>query len=135
EYKDILGKTLGHELLTPTRIYVKTILTLIKKYNIKGIAHITGGGFLENIPRMLPDGMKAVIHKVTWTINPVFKLMQEKGNVSDEDMYNTFNMGIGMVLAVPAEIAPFVVAEANNQREKAYIIGEIVKGEEKIEIC
>lgn len=135
EYKDILGKTLGHELLTPTRIYVKTILTLIKKYNIKGIAHITGGGFLENIPRMLPDGMKAVIQKGTWPIHPVFKLMQEKGNVSEKDMYNTFNMGIGMVLVVPAEIAPFVVAEANNQREKAYIIGEIVKGEEKIEIC
>ncbi len=135
EYKDILGKTLGHELLTPTRIYVKTILNLIKKYNIKGIAHITGGGFLENIPRMLPDGMKAVIQKGTWPIHPVFKLMQEKGNVSEKDMYNTFNMGIGMVLVVPAEIAPFVVAEANNQREKAYIIGEIVKGEEKIEIC
>ncbi len=135
QYKDILGKPLGQELLTPTRIYVKTILTLMKKYNIKGVAHITGGGFLENIPRMLSDGMKAVIHKGTWPIHPVFKLMQEKGNVAEKDMYNTFNMGIGMVLAVPAEIAPFVVAEANNQGEKAYIIGEIVKGEEKIEIC
>ena len=135
EYREILGKTLGQELLTPTRIYVKTILKLIKKYNIKGISHITGGGFLENIPRMLPVGMKAVVHKGTWPVHPVFKLMQEKGNVAEKDMYNTFNMGIGMVLAVPAEIAPFVVAEANNQGEKAYIIGEIVKGEEKIEIC
>ncbi len=135
EYQDILGKTLGEELLTPTRIYVKTILTLMRKYNIKGIAHITGGGFLENIPRMLPDGMKAVIHKDTWPIHPVFKLMQEKGNVPEKDMFNTFNMGIGMVMAVPAEIAPFVVAEANNQGEKAYIIGEVAKGEEKIEIC
>ncbi|NLX65078.1 MAG: phosphoribosylformylglycinamidine cyclo-ligase [Clostridiaceae bacterium] len=135
EYGDVLGRSLGEELLTPTRIYVKTILTLIKKYNIKGIAHITGGGFIENIPRMLPDGTKAVIHKGTWPIHPVFKLIQGKGDVPEKDMYNTFNMGIGMVLVVPAEIAPFVVAEANNQGEKAYIIGEIVKGEEKIEIC
>jgi len=135
EYGDVLGKPLGEELLKPTRIYVKTILTLIKKYNIKGIAHITGGGFIENIPRMLPDGVKAVIHKGTWPIHPVFKLIQEKGEIPEKDMFNTFNMGIGMVLAVPAEIAPFVVAEANNHGEKAYIIGEIVKGEEKIEIC
>jgi len=135
EYGDVLGKPLGEELLKPTRIYVKTILTLIKKYNIKGIAHITGGGFIENIPRMLPDGVKAVVHKGTWPVHPVFRLIQEKGNVPEKDMYNTFNMGIGMVLAVPAEIAPFVVAEANNQGEKAYIIGETVKGEEKLEIC
>ncbi|MGI6084394.1 MAG: phosphoribosylformylglycinamidine cyclo-ligase [Acetivibrionales bacterium] len=135
EHIGALGKTLGEELLTPTRIYVKTILSLIKKYNIKGMAHITGGGFIENIPRMLPDGLKAVIHKGTWPIPPIFKLMREKGNIAEDDMYNTFNMGIGMVLAVPAEIAPFVVAEANNLREKAYIIGEVVKGEEKIEIC
>jgi len=135
EYSNMLGKPLGMELLTPTRIYVKTILALIKKYNIKGIAHITGGGFIENIPRMLPDGVKAVIHKGTWPIHPVFKLIQEKGEIPEKDMFNTFNMGIGMVLAVPAEIAPFVVAEANNHGEKAYIIGEIVKGEEKIEIC
>lgn len=134
ESNTLLGKTLGEELLTPTRIYVKTILSLIKKYNIKGIAHITGGGFIENIPRMLPEGLKAVIHKGTWPIHPVFKLMQEKG-INEKDMYNTFNMGIGMVLAVPAEIAPFVVAEANNLKEKAYIIGEVVKGEGKIEIC
>jgi len=135
EYGDVLGKPLGEELLKPTRIYVKTILTLIKKYNIKGIAHITGGGFIENIPRMLPDGVKAVVHKGTWPVHPVFRLIQEKGNVPEKDMYNTFNMGIGMVLAVPAEIAPFVVAEANKQGEKAYIIGETVKGEEKLEIC
>lgn len=135
EYINTMGKTLGEELLTPTRIYVKTILSLMRKYNIKGIAHITGGGFIENIPRMMPDGLKAVIRKGTWPIPPVFKLMQEKGNVAEKDMYNTFNMGIGMVLAVPAEIAPFVVAEANNLREKAYIIGEVVKGKEKIEIC
>lgn len=134
-YIESLGKSLGEELLTPTRIYVKTILSLTKKYEIKGIAHITGGGFIENIPRMLPDGLKAVVHKGTWPVHPIFKLIQESGNVNEKDMYNTFNMGIGMIMAVPAEIAPFVIAEANNLKEKVYIIGEVVAGEEKIEIC
>jgi phosphoribosylformylglycinamidine cyclo-ligase len=136
-----LEKTLGEELLIPTRIYVKTIMSLIKKYAIKGIANITGGGFLENIPRMLPDGLKAIIHKGTWPVLPVFELMQKIGNVEEHDMYSTFNMGLGMVLAVSPEIAPFVVAEANSLGEKAYIVGEVAKGnkgytgEEKIEIC
>lgn len=130
-----LGKSLGDEILTPTKIYVKTILALTRKYDIKGIAHITGGGFIENIPRMLPDGLKAIIHKGSWEIPPIFKLIQDSGNVPAEEMYNTFNMGIGMVMALPAEIAPFVVAEANNLKEKAYIIGEVTAGEEKIEIC
>ena len=130
-----LGKSLGDEILTPTKIYVKTILGLTQKYDIKGIAHITGGGFIENIPRMLPDGLKAIIHKGSWEIPPIFKLIQDSGNVPAEEMSNTFNMGIGMVMALPAEIAPFVVAEANNLKEKAYIIGEVTAGEEKIEIC
>ena len=130
-----LGKSLGDEILTPTKIYVKTILALTQKYDIKGIAHITGGGFIENIPRMLPDGLKAIIHKGSWEIPPIFKLIQDSGNVPAEEMYNTFNMGIRMVMALPAEIAPFVVAEANNLKEKAYIIGEVTAGEEKIEIC
>ncbi|HHW22387.1 MAG TPA: phosphoribosylformylglycinamidine cyclo-ligase [Clostridiaceae bacterium] len=135
EYNEDLGRTLGEELLAPTRIYVKTILSLMKKYAIKGIANITGGGFIENIPRMLPEGLKAVIHKGTWPVLPVFELIQKLGNVEERDMYNTFNMGIGMVLAVSPEIAPFVVAEANSLGEKAYIIGEVAKGKEKIEIC
>lgn len=130
-----LGKSLGDELLTPTRIYVNTILLLTKKYEIKGISHITGGGLIENIPRMLPEGLKAVIHKETWKVPPIFDLIKDSGNVSEKDMYNTYNMGVGVVMAVPAEIAPFVVAEANNLKEKAYIIGEVVKGEDKIEIC
>lgn len=134
-YIESLGKSLGEEILIPTKIYVKTILSLIEKYEIKGIAHITGGGFIENIPRILPDGLKAIVHKGSWKIPPIFTLIQDSGNISIEDMYKTFNMGIGMVLAVPAEIAPFVVAEANNRKEKAYIIGEITAGEEKIEIC
>lgn len=138
KYDESLGKPLGEELLTPTRIYVKTIMSLIKKYAIKGIANITGGGFIENIPRMLPEGLKAVIHKGTWPVLPVFKLLQKNGDVSEHDMYNTFNMGLGMVMAVSPEIAPFVVAEANSLGEKAYIIGEVAKGnkgEEQIEIC
>jgi len=135
EYNEDLGRTLGEELLAPTRIYVKTILSLMKKYAIKGIANITGGGFIENIPRLLPEGLKAVIHKGTWPVLPVFELIQKLGNVEERDMYNTFNMGIGMVLAVSPEIAPFVVAEANSLGEKAYIIGEVAKGKEKIEIC
>lgn len=138
EYNDELGKSLGEELLTPTRIYVKTIMSLIKKYAIKGVANITGGGFIENIPRMLPDGFKAVIRKGTWPVLPVFKLMQKKDNVNERDMYNTFNMGLGMVLAVSPEIAPFIVAEANSLGEQAYIIGEVAKcnkNQEKIDIC
>ncbi len=135
EFDESLGKTIGAELLTPTRIYVKTIMSLIKKYAIKGIANITGGGFIENIPRMLPDGLKAVIHKGTWPVLPIFKLLQKNGDVSEHDMYNTFNMGLGMVMAVSPEIAPFVVAEANSLGERAYIIGEVAEGQEKIDIC
>ncbi len=134
-YIESLGKSLGEEILTPTKIYVKTILALTQKYDIKGIAHVTGGGFIENIPRILPDGLKAIIHKGSWDVPPIFKLIQDSGNITTQDMYNTFNMGIGMVMAVPNEIAPFVVAEANNHKEKAYIIGEVAVGEEKIEIC
>ncbi len=135
EFDESLGKTIGAELLTPTRIYVKTIMSLIKKYAIKGIANITGGGFIENIPRMLPYGLKAVIHKGTWPVLPIFKLLQKNGDVSEHDMYNTFNMGLGMVMAVSPEIAPFVVAEANSLGERAYIIGEVAEGQEKIDIC
>ncbi len=134
-FNEKLGKSIGEELLTPTRIYVKSILSLMQKFEINGIAHVTGGGFIENLPRMIPDGLKLVIRKGSWLIHPVFDLMQELGHVPEQDMYNTFNMGIGMVLAVPHEIASQVVAEAEKLGEKAYIIGEVVKGEEKIEIC
>jgi len=130
-----LNKTIGEELLTPTRIYVKTILTLKSKFEIKGIAHVTGGGFIENLPRMLPEGLKVVIRKGTWPVLPIFKLMQEIGDVPENDMYNTFNMGIGMVLAVDRDIAEKVLKEAKALGESAYIIGEVAQGEEKIEIC
>lgn len=134
-FNEKLGKSIGEELLTPTRIYVKSILALTKEFDIAGISNITGGGFIENIPRMIPQGLKAVIHKGTWPVLPIFELLQESGDVPEKDMYNTFNMGIGMVLAVPAEIAEAVVKKAETLGEKAYVIGEIQAGEEIIEIC
>lgn len=134
-YNDFLKSTLADALLCPTRIYVKSVLSLIQKFNIKGIAHITGGGFIENIPRMIPDGLTAVINKGTWPVLPVFSLIQKNGNVAEMDMYNTFNMGIGMVIAVSAEISDSVVSYLNELGEKAYCIGDIKKGEEQIVIC
>lgn len=135
KYYEELNAPIGEVLLTPTKIYVKTILKLIEKYNIKGIAHITGGGFIENIPRMIPDGLKAVIYRGTWPVLPIFKLISEKGNVSEMDMYNTFNMGIGMVLAVDAYVSEEIISFINEVGEKAYLIGEIDEGEGRIEIC
>lgn len=134
-FNEALGKSIGEELLTPTRIYVKTILSLVSQFDIKGIANVTGGGFIENLPRMMPEGLKLVIKKGTWPVLPIFKLMQEMGDVPERDMYNTFNMGIGMVLAVSPEIADEVVAAAEQLGDKAYIIGKVESGEEKIEIC
>jgi len=135
EYVQILGNTLGEELLKPTKIYVKTILDLIQKFHVKGIAHITGGGFIENIPRMIPQGLRARVFKGTWPVLPVFNMLKEIGNIAETDIYNTFNMGIGMVLAVDSEIAGEVVAYLNRDGQQAYTIGEIVKGEAGVDIC
>lgn len=129
------GKTLGEELLTPTKLYVKTILELKEKFPLKGISNITGGGFIENIPRMVPDGLRVKINKGTWPVLPVFKLLQEVGEIKEKDIYNTFNMGIGMVMAVDKEIAGDVVNYLAGMNEKAYIIGEITAGEAGVEIC
>ncbi|NLM50704.1 MAG: phosphoribosylformylglycinamidine cyclo-ligase, partial [Clostridiaceae bacterium] len=104
-YFDSLGKTLGEALIEPTKIYVKPILALINKFEIKAISHITGGGFYENIPRMLPKNLKAIIDKESFPIPPIFKLIQKVGDIPEKDMYNTFNMGIGMVIAVNREDA------------------------------
>ncbi len=134
-YKDILNSTIADALISPTKIYVKSVLNLIKKFEIKGISHITGGGFIENIPRMIPKGLFPLINKGTWPIHPVFSLMQEMGNIAETNMYNTFNMGIGMVIAVDAEISNEIVAYLNETGEKAYCIGEIIEGEEQIRIC
>lgn len=129
-----LGTVLGNELLKSTRIYVNSVLKLLKKFEIKGIAHITGGGLLENIPRILPGGMKAVIKKNSWPKQPVFNIMQEIGKVDEHEMYKTFNMGIGMVLIVSEERAENIMKEAISLGEKAYLIGEVKKGDSGIEI-
>ena len=134
-YREELGAPLGEVLLKPTKIYVKTILSLMHKFEIKGAEHITGGGFIENIQRMVPEGLRVVIHKGTWHIPPVFTLMQKLGDIAENDIYNTFNMGIGMVLAVAPSIAEAVMEELNTLGEKAWCIGEIDKGEGQFTIC
>jgi phosphoribosylformylglycinamidine cyclo-ligase len=126
------GKPLGEVLLTPTRIYAKTILALMKEFDINGMAHITGGGITENTPRMLPKGSCALIRKGTWDIHPVFQLIRKKAGVDDKEMYRDFNMGLGMILAVPAKQAEAVVKKANKLGEKASIVGEIVKGKQVV---
>lgn len=130
-----LNGTLGEELVKPTRIYVKTVLSLIEKFEIKGIAHITGGGFIENIPRMIPEGLKVVIENGTWPILPIFNILKESGGLDDRQAFNTFNMGIGMVLAVDENIADDVINELSNMGEKSYKIGKIIEGEAGVEIC
>ncbi len=134
-FNETLGASVGDVLLTPTRIYVKPVLKTIAAHEVHGIAHITGGGFIENIPRMIPVGLKAVIRQGAWPVHPIFNVLQELGEVAEKDMYNTFNMGIGMVMAVPAEAADAVIACLEAEGEKAYRIGEIAAGEGGIEIC
>ncbi|HEX7058077.1 MAG TPA: phosphoribosylformylglycinamidine cyclo-ligase [Bacilli bacterium] len=119
---------LGEVLLAPTRIYVKTVLNLIRRVTVKGISHITGGGFIENIPRILPDRVNAHITYGTWQIPAVFNLLQETGNISHYDMFRTFNMGVGMVLVVPAEQADLAVRIAAETGEQAAVIGTITPG-------
>jgi phosphoribosylformylglycinamidine cyclo-ligase len=126
------GQPLGEVLLTPTRIYAKTALALMKEFDLRGMAHITGGGITENTPRMLPKGATALIRKGTWDIPPIFTLIQKKAGVDDEEMYRDFNMGIGMVLAVPAKQAEAVMKKAKKLGEKAFLIGEIVKGKQVV---
>jgi len=135
EYVESLNSSLGEELIKPTRIYVKTILDLIEKYRVKGISHITGGGFYENIPRMIPDGLRARIEKGSWPVLPIFNIIKDIGNIEEKEMFNTFNMGIGMVLAVDESIAGDVVSYLNRENKQAYIIGEVVEGLHGVEIC
>lgn len=131
-YVEDLGKSLGEELLTPTKIYTPTILKLIKRYKIKGIAHITGGGLLENVARILPKKVQAVIDLYSWPIPMIFRLIQKLGKVSQDEMYKTFNMGIGMVVVVEARHVNKVMNFLKKQREKAYLIGEIGKGKREV---
>ncbi|MGG0644406.1 phosphoribosylformylglycinamidine cyclo-ligase [Sporosarcina gallistercoris] len=123
-----LGCSLGEELLKPTKIYVKSILAAMKEFDIKGMAHITGGGFIENLPRMMPEDLGVEIESGTWEIQPIFKLIQEKGNIAREDMYNIFNMGIGMALVVQEETADALLDLFEKHGEHAYRIGHVVNG-------
>jgi phosphoribosylformylglycinamidine cyclo-ligase len=123
-----LGKTLGEELLTPTRIYVRTVLELLDQLTVRGMAHITGGGLPENVPRCLPAGMGAVIYKSAWSAPPVFSLLQDLGDVPEGEMFRTFNMGIGFVLVVPAGEADQAMATLRRCGESPVIMGEIVPG-------
>lgn len=122
------GLPLGEELIKPTKIYVRPLLGAIEKFDIHAVSHITGGGFIENIPRMLPEGLSAKIHQGSWDIPPIFPLMQKKAELSERDMFNTFNMGIGLVLAVPIGEAKEVCEYFNSVGEKAFLIGEVVTG-------
>jgi phosphoribosylformylglycinamidine cyclo-ligase len=124
---DDLGHSIGMELLRPTKIYVKSILNLIKNFNIKGIIHITGGGFIDNVPRILPSQCRAVILKNSWDIPPVFTIMKNIGNIDDSEMYRVFNMGIGMMVVAPEKVAAEVIERLDKFGEKAYAIGFIEK--------
>jgi phosphoribosylformylglycinamidine cyclo-ligase len=129
QHMEPFQRTLGEELLTPTRIYVKTVLALAEKYDIKGIAHITGGGFIENIPRILPKGLRAEIELGSWEMPPVFDLLVSEAKLEKERAYNTFNMGIGMELAVRKEQAMEVALAARQLGEEAFVIGAVAEGE------
>jgi len=128
-----IGKTLGDELLLPTKIYVKTILNLVRDFTVSGIAHITGGGIKGNLPRVIPRGCKAVIHRGTWEIPPIFTFLKEKGNIPEEEMFQTFNNGIGMVLIVKTKETEEILARLHSMAERAFVIGEIVKAEKEQE--
>ena len=129
------GKSIGETLLTPTKIYVKPVLALLEEVKVKGISHITGGGFYENIPRSIPDGLGARISRDAVRVLPIFDLIAKTGNISEHDMFNTFNMGVGMSIVVSAEDAGKALEILRAHGEDAYLIGEIVESEEKVTIC
>ncbi|MCD4836161.1 phosphoribosylformylglycinamidine cyclo-ligase [Merdimmobilis hominis] len=135
EYYDELGSTLGECLLTPTRIYVKSILALLDAVQVKSISHITGGGFYENIPRCLPDGKQAVIDRASVDVLPIFQLIAKKGGISERDMFNTFNMGVGMCVVVKKEDAAKAVEVLTACGEKAKVIGRVEDGDQGVVIC
>lgn len=133
---DELGSTLGEALLTPTRIYVKAMRSLKDKgIRVKGCSHITGGGFYENIPRMLPEGIKALVKKDSYEVPAIFRLLQEKGGIEEQMMYNTYNMGLGMVLAVEAADADQALTALKEAGETPYIVGSCEAGEKGVVIC
>ena len=130
--EELDGKSIAEALLVPTKIYVKPVLALLEKVNVKGISHITGGGFYENIPRSIPDGLCAKIDKDSIKVLPIFKTIAAWGNIPERDMYNTYNMGVGMSIVVPANEVETALEILKANGEDAYVIGEIVEGEEKV---
>ena len=132
EYIESLGCTVGEALLKPTKIYVKSILKLIEQVKVKGISHITGGGFYENMPRMLREGVALKIDKNSYEVPPIFKLIAERGNIPERDMYNTFNMGIGMAIIVPKNEVEKSLKILKQAGEEAYLIGEVVEGNREV---
>lgn len=135
QYMPEFGKTLGEELLTPTKIYVKAVESLISACPVKAISHITGGGFYENIPRMMTDGLTAKIEKAVVPVLPVFEVMAKTGNIPERDMFNTFNMGIGMCVVVDKNDAQKAVEAIEAAGEKAVVLGEVVSGDEGVILC
>ena len=129
------GKGLGEVLLTPTRIYVKPVLALLEQVEVHGVSHITGGGFYENIPRSIPDGLGAKIEKAALRTPAIFDFIARSGNIPERDMYNTFNMGVGMSVTVPRDQADKALSVLQENGVDAYIMGEIVSGEEKVVLC
>ena len=129
------GKTIGETLLTPTRIYVKSVLALLEKVEVKGISHITGGGFYENIPRSFPDGLGAKIKKSDVKVLPIFDLIAKYGDVPERDMYNTYNMGVGMVVVVDPKDVDTAIATLTANGDNAYVLGEVVESDEGVILC
>ena len=132
---ELNGKSIGETLLTPTKIYVKPVLALLEQVKVKGISHITGGGFYENIPRSIPDGLGAKIEKSSVRVLPIFNLIAERGNICERDMFNTFNMGVGISIVVDKNDADKALEILKANGEDAYVIGEIIESEEKIVMC
>ncbi len=133
--EDLGGASIAETLLTPTKIYVKSVLALLEKVDVKGISHITGGGFYENIPRSIPNGLCAKVNKADVKVLPIFHLIQKTGNIPERDMYNTYNMGVGMSIVVPASQVEEAIDVLKAHGEDAYVIGEIIKGDEGVILC
>lgn len=133
-YIEALGRTIGEEVLEPTKLYVKPILPLLEENLVKGMAHITGGSFYDNIPRILPEGLGVMINSDAWSVLPIFRLLQEWGHVESKEMYHTFNMGIGMVLVVKPELVERVVEVLETEHEKVYSIGIVTEGNGEVTI-
>ena len=130
--EDLGGKSVAEALLVPTRIYVKSVLALLEQVDVKGISHITGGGFYENIPRSIPNGLGAKIDKSAVKVLPIFDVIAKEGNIPERDMFNTYNMGVGMSIVVPAAQVEKALEILSANGETAYVIGEIIESDEKV---